>query len=314
MKRTFIVGTRGSQLALTQTKWVIKELQRHYPNYNYEIYIVKTQGDIQKNAPLEQIGGKGVFVKDIQMALLDGKIDFAVHSMKDVPARLPDGLTMGAIPIRENPQDVLISKDGLTLEQLPKGAKVGTSSLRRILQVKRARPDIDTLPIRGNIDTRIKKMLDGEYDAIILAAAGIHRYGNGYEDKITQYLPLDRFIPAVSQAALGIEVGVASQAEKMVKVINHKDTATAVGAERAFLRQLNGNCKIPIAAYAQIKGTRIILSGAIAKDKDSILYQGIKEGHIDEYESIGSSLANELIEKAGITLEQWLDMCQKEGK
>ena len=151
MKTTFIVGTRGSKLALTQSKWVIQELKKHYPDYQFDICIIKTQGDIKKNVPLEVIGGKGVFVKDIQIALLEGKIDFAVHSMKDVPARLPEGLTMGAVPIRENPQDVLISSSGMTLEQLPKGARVGTSSLRRVMQVQKMRPDIQTLPIRGNV-------------------------------------------------------------------------------------------------------------------------------------------------------------------
>lgn len=312
LKTTFIIGTRGSKLALTQTNWVIQELQKHYPDYKFEIYIVKTQGDIQSNVPLEEIGGKGVFVKDIQAALLDGKIDLAVHSMKDVPARLPEGLIIGAVPIRENPQDVLLSVSGLTLEKLPEGARIGTSSLRRMLQVREMRPDIETLPIRGNVETRIKKMQDGQYDAIILAAAGIHRIGGDLKRQITQYLPIDKFIPAVAQAALGIEVCIGSEAETMVGVIHNEKSGYAVGAERAFLRKLNGNCKIPIAAHGQIKDQQLILSGVIAKDKNSKLYYGSKNGLVSEFEEIGGSLAQELITEAGITLEDWLKIQEGE--
>lgn len=306
MQTTFKVGTRGSKLALVQANWVIKELQRHYPEYKFEIFIIKTQGDINKDVPLEVIGGKGVFVKDIQKALLDQTIDLAVHSMKDVPARLPEGLIMGAVPIRENPQDVLISASGLSLEKLPMGARVGTSSLRRTLLVKEIRPDINTLPIRGNVETRIQKMRDGEYDAIILAAAGIHRIGEDLVGQITQYLPRDQFIPAVGQAALGIEVRVGSKAESIVQVIHDQKSGYAVGAERAFLRKLNGNCKIPIAAHAQIEGQQIIINGVIAKDKDSKLYYGKKEGSVSEFEQLGESLAEEIIKRAGITLKDWL--------
>lgn len=308
METTFIVGTRGSKLALTQTNWVIKELKKHYPDYQFDICIVKTQGDIKKNAPLELIGGKGVFVKDIEKALLEGKIDFAVHSMKDVPARLPEGLTMGAIPIRENPQDVLISNNGIFLEELPKGARIGTSSLRRVMQIKKIRPDIELLPIRGNVDTRIQKMRDGEYDAIILAAAGINRLGKSLKDQVTQYLSIDNFIPAIGQGALGIEVCVGSKAYSIVRSIHHEETFYAVGAERAFLRTLNGNCKIPIAAYAQVEGDRLILRGAIAKNRDEKLYEGSKEGSKKDFQEIGESLALQLIEAAGITLKDWLEI------
>jgi len=306
LQTTFKVGTRGSKLAKVQANWVIKELQRHYPDYIFEMCIIKTQGDIIKDVPLEIIGGKGVFVKDIQKALLDETIDLAVHSMKDVPARLPEGLVMGAVPVRENPQDVLISVSGLSLENLPKAARVGTSSLRRTLLVKQIRPDINILPIRGNVETRIQKMRDGEYDAIILAAAGIHRIGEDLVGQITEYLPIEAFIPAVGQAALGIEVRVGSQAESIIKVIHDEKSGYAVGAERAFLRKLNGNCKIPIAAHAQVQGEHIIVSGVIAKDKDSKLYYGTKEGLVSEFEKIGSSLAEEIIREAGITLEDWL--------
>ena len=306
MQTIFKIGTRGSKLALVQANWVKDELQQHYPAYKFEICIIKTQGDIKKDVPLEIIGGKGVFVKDIQKALLDETIDLAVHSMKDVPARLPEGSTMGAVPIRENPQDVLISVSGLTLENLPKGARVGTSSLRRTLLVKEIRPDLDLLPIRGNVETRIQKMRHGQYDAIILAAAGIHRIGGDLVGQITQYLPVEGFIPAVGQAALGIEVLVGSHAQSMVKVIHDEKSGYAVGAERAFLRKLNGNCKIPIAAHARIQGEQIIITGVIAKDKDSKLYYGTKQGPAREYEELGGNLAEEIIKKAGITLEDWL--------
>lgn len=306
MEITFKIGTRGSKLALVQANWVKAELEKYYPDHKFEICIIKTQGDIKKDVPLEVIGGKGVFVKDIQKALLDSTIDLAVHSMKDVPARLPEGLTMGAVPIRENPQDVLISMSGLSLEKLPEGARVGTSSLRRTLLVKEMRPDIKLLPIRGNVETRIQKMRDGQYDAIILAAAGIHRIGGDLIKEITQYLPIESFIPAVGQAALGIEVRVGSKAQSLIKVIHDEESGYKVGAERAFLRKLNGNCKIPIAAHAQIKNGKIIINGVIAKDKESKLYYGSKEGEISDYEEIGGSLAEEIIAQAGITLEDWL--------
>jgi len=308
LKTTFIVGTRGSKLALTQTNWVIQELKKHYSDYEFDICIVKTQGDMKKDVPLEIIGGKGVFVKDIQIALLEGRIDFAVHSMKDVPARLPKGLIMGAVPVRENPQDVLISTSGMTLEQLPEGSRIGTSSLRRVMQVQKMRPGFQTLPIRGNVETRIQKMKDGQYDAIILAAAGIHRLGNSLKEQITQYLPTDDFIPAIGQGALGIEVCIGSKAQSIVKLIHHKETGYAVEAERAFLRTLNGNCKIPIAAYAQIHGERLILRGAIAKDKSEKLYDGKKEGLMSNAKETGEILAQQLIKAAGITLEDWLEI------
>lgn len=311
METTIKIGTRGSKLALVQANWVKEELQKHYPEYNFEICIIKTQGDIKKDTPLEIIGGKGVFVKDIQKALLDHTIDLAVHSMKDVPARLPEGLVMGAIPIRENPQDILISVSGLSLEDLPQGARVGTSSLRRTLLVKELRPDLELLPIRGNVETRIQKMRDGQYDAIILAAAGIHRIGGELVSQITQYLPTGKFIPAVGQAALGIEVRAASKAELMVKAIHDEKSGYAVGAERAFLRKLNGNCKIPIAAHAQIEGDQLIINGVIAKDKNSKLNYGNKKGPVTDFEKIGASLAEEIIKKAGITLEDWLEIQER---
>lgn len=311
MQTIFKVGTRGSKLALVQTNWVISELRKHYPDYKFEICIIKTQGDIKKDTPLEVIGGKGVFVKDIQKALLDRTIDFAVHSMKDVPARLPEGLTMGAVPMRENPQDVLISASGQSLENLPRGSRIGTSSLRRILLVKELRPDIEILPIRGNVETRIKKMRDGQYDAIILAAAGLHRIGGDLTSQITQYLPIDKFIPAVGQAALGIETRIGSKAESIIRSIHDDESGYAVGAERAFLSKLNGNCKIPIAAHAKIEGKEIIIHGTIAKNKDSKLYYGSKTGKVSEFEEIGASLAKEIINKAGITLEDWLEIQER---
>ena len=312
MGKIIKIGTRGSKLALVQANWVKDQLQIHYPEAKFEICIIKTQGDIKKDVPLEIIGGKGVFVKDIQRALLDGAIDLAVHSMKDVPARLPEGSVMGAVPVRENPQDVLISVSGLSLADLPAGARVGTSSLRRTLLVKELRPDLTLLPIRGNVETRIQKMRDGEYDAIILAAAGIHRIGGELVSQITQYLPIEDFIPAVGQAALGIEVCQASKAHAMIEVINHTESAYAVGAERAFLRKLNGNCKIPIAAHAQIQGEELVINGVIAKDRESKLYYGVKRGPVADFEAIGGQLAEEIIAKAGISLKDWLEI--QEGK
>lgn len=252
-KRTIVVGTRQSQLALTQTEEVIEDLKKlcrlHGLPFDFETRKIVTKGDRILDVTLSKVGGKGLFVKEIEQAMLDGEIDLAVHSMKDMPSVLPDGLMIGAVPCRVDPRDVLISRGGLGLDELPQGAKVGTSSLRRASQLQAYRPDLVLEPVRGNIDSRLRKLETEGFDAIILAAAGLCRMG--WEHRITAFLPDEVCLPAVGQGALGIEcreddAGI----RQLLSLYNDPDTALAVEAERRFLAVLNGGCQVPIGAYA----------------------------------------------------------------
>lgn len=254
--RTIIVGTRQSQLALTQTGQVIEDLKRicheHQLPFEFEIRKIVTKGDQILDVTLSKVGGKGLFVKEIEQAMLDKEIDIAVHSMKDMPAWLPEGLMNGAIPRRADYRDALIVKDGhgVTLDDLPIHAKVGTSSLRRASQLKAHRPDLQIESLRGNIDSRLKKLETEGFDAIVLAAAGLIRMG--WEDRISSYLPVELCIPAVGQGALGIECRVEDEEiTHLLSLYNDPDTACTVQAERRFLAELNGGCQIPIGAFAK---------------------------------------------------------------
>ncbi|WP_409341724.1 hydroxymethylbilane synthase [Paenibacillus sp. MBLB4367] len=255
--RTIVVGTRQSALALTQTNQVIEQLKdickRDGIECEFAVRKIVTKGDQILDVTLSKVGGKGLFVKEIEQALLDGEIDMAVHSMKDMPAELPDGLVIGAVPKREDPRDCLISRQGyLTLDELPVGAKVGTSSLRRASQLKHHRPDLQIESIRGNIDTRIRKLEEEGFDAILLAAAGLHRMG--WKDRITAYLPADLCIPAVGQGALGIECrGDDTFMLELLGKFTDDETARCVEAERSYLRTLQGGCQVPIGAYARLE-------------------------------------------------------------
>ncbi|WP_232695632.1 hydroxymethylbilane synthase [Brevibacillus daliensis] len=245
------VGSRKSMLAMTQTKWVIKCLSEVEPKADFSIEEMVTKGDRILDVTLSKVGGKGLFVKEIEQSLLDKETDMAVHSMKDMPAILPEGLTIGAIPKRVDPRDVLISKDGKTLDELPKGAVVGTSSLRRASQILHYRPDLTIKPIRGNIDTRIRKLEEEDYDAIVLAAAGLKRVD--WKGTITQVLDPAVSLPAVGQGALAIECR-ADDTETLALLAEIDDVATrlAVEAERTFLSKMEGSCQVPIGAYAVV--------------------------------------------------------------
>lgn len=254
-KRTIVVGTRQSQLALTQTGQVIDDLKAlcraHELPFDFEIRKIVTKGDRILDVTLSKVGGKGLFVKEIEQAMLDGEIDLAVHSMKDMPSVLPDGLTNGAVPRRVDPRDALISRNGLSLDELPQGAKVGTSSLRRASQLRAYRQDLVLEPIRGNIDSRLRKMEEEGFDAIILAAAGLYRMG--WEHRITAFLSAEVCLPAVGQGALGIECREDdAEVRQLLSLYNDPDTAVAVAAERRFLGVLNGGCQVPIGAYATL--------------------------------------------------------------
>ena len=291
--RKIIVGSRRSKLALTQTKWVIQQLKRLNPSYEFEIKEIVTKGDKILDVTLSKVGGKGLFVKEIEQAMLNKEIDMAVHSMKDMPAYLPEGLTIGCIPEREDHRDVLISKDGLTLDQLPAGAKIGTSSLRRGAQILAHRPDVKIQWIRGNIDTRLKKLETDDYDAIVLAAAGLSRMG-WTKDVVTQFLDPDICLPAVGQGALAVECRKDDEELlSLLQGLNSIDTAQSVAAERAFLQKMDGGCQVPIAGYAHVKGEEVALTALVASPDGKTVYKEMAAG--GNPEQVGEEVARRMI-------------------
>jgi len=292
------IGTRGSPLALQQSSWVKGKLADVYPHLRIELVIIKTTGDKILDVPLAAIGGKGLFVKEIEEALLDKRIDLAVHSMKDMPGDLPEGLMIGAVPVREDPRDVLISRDRLLLDGIPGQKKIGTSSLRRKAQLLHLRPDLEILSLRGNLDTRIKKMETEGLAGIILAAAGIHRMG--LEDRISQYLNLDTSLPAVGQGALALEIRRDDhRLKELLTEIHDNPTALCTQAERAFLKQLQGGCQVPIAGHASIQGRQILLKGLIASLDGSTLIKDQIEGPLTDPLGLGVNLADRLFRSGG---------------
>uniref|UniRef100_A0ABW2RIH7 Porphobilinogen deaminase n=1 Tax=Laceyella putida TaxID=110101 RepID=A0ABW2RIH7_9BACL len=292
--RTLTVGTRKSLLALTQTNWVIEQLKKVRPDLTVQLEKIVTKGDKILNVTLSKVGGKGLFVKEIEQALLDGRIDLAVHSMKDLPGEMPTGLTIGSIPVRENPCDSLLSRDGRTLAQLPAGAVVGTSSLRRQAQILAYRPDLEVKPVRGNLDTRINKMKEGHFDAILLAQAGLARMG--WQEEATEILSTDIMLPAVGQGALAIQCREDDhEVLALLLEIHHVETARAVKAERAFLQAFEGGCHLPLAAYAEVVGEEVRLTGLVAHPDGTKVIKGIKQGRDEKV--IGQDLAAELKEQ-----------------
>jgi hydroxymethylbilane synthase len=289
--RKIVVGSRQSALALTQTNWVIDRLKSLGLPYEFEIKKIVTKGDRILDVTLSKVGGKGLFVKEIEQALLDGEIDMAVHSMKDMPAMLPEGLTIGCVPKRIDVRDVLISEDGTLLDKLPAGSIVGTSSLRRAAQIKAIRPDLVIEPIRGNIDTRMRKLKEESFSAIILAAAGLERMQ--WKGEITEFLPVEVSLPAVGQGALAIECRENDQELlDLLSKLNDKDTALAVQAERAFLRTLEGGCQVPIAAHATVTDDIISLTGLVADpDGKTVLKESMEHRNP---ETLGIELAQKL--------------------
>lgn len=292
--KTFKIGTRGSALALCQTNWVKSKLERLFAYCNFQVVRIRTYGDKVSDIPLGQIGSEGIFVKHIEASLLNGEIDLAVHSMKDVPTVVPDGLAVGAIPERADPADVLISKHNLDLSHLPLGARVGTGSLRRRAQLLHERSELDMVDIRGNVDTRLAKLRSGELDAIVLASAGVKRLG--YESSVTQRIPYSICLPAVGQGALCIEVrSEAKEIRDIVKNIHHPESAAAVRAERAFLRELGGGCRVPIAALGTVESGMLKLEGLVADRDGRRIIRTNTTGELREAECIGERLAACLI-------------------
>jgi len=308
MNKTIKIGTRGSKLALWQANWVKSALNAGHTSIAVELVPIKTRGDKILDVPLAKVGGKGLFVKEIEDALLNGRIDLAVHSMKDMPSEIPDGLCIGAIPEREIPQDVLISKKGLLLTGLMPGARIGTSSLRRSAQLLHARPDLVILPLRGNLDTRLKKLETENLDAIILAAAGVKRLG--LENRITEYLDENVMLPAVGQGALCIEIRQNDpEIEPIIAALNHQETWTAVMGERAFLNRLEGGCQVPIAAHGKIEKDTFTLCGLVAAVDGTTVIKETLSGPEDSSESIGVNLADRLLSMGAKTIMENLNPC-----
>jgi len=296
--RELIIGTRGSALAIGQAEWVQSRLCELQPGLLVSLKRIKTTGDRILDSPLAMIGGKGLFVKEIEEALARGEIDLAVHSMKDVPTSLPVGMEILSIPAREDPRDALISRDGVSLEKLRKGARIGTSSLRRQAQMLNARPDFQVSILRGNVDTRLRKLDAGEYDAILLAAAGIRRLG--LEQRITEFLSYDVCLPAISQGALGLEGRADDRfVRELVLWLEDPSTRMAVTAERGFLERLEGGCQVPIAAHATVGDQTMTLRGLIASVDGHRLIQGSSEGPIGDAKKIGVALAERLLSQGG---------------
>ncbi|MFZ0448552.1 MAG: hydroxymethylbilane synthase [Desulfatiglandaceae bacterium] len=289
------IGTRGSMLALAQCEWVKGRITERHPELEVELVRIKTKGDKILDAPLNKIGGKGLFVKEIEEALLSGRVDLAVHSMKDVPAELPDGLVLTAFPEREDPHDVLISVDNVPLEELPQGGLLGTSSLRRGAQVLHLRPDLKIVPLRGNVDSRLKKLRRGDFHAIVLAAAGMTRLG--LKDQISQVIPTEKILPAIGQGALGVEVRRENRdVIEVLSFMDHGPTAVCVRAERAFLKKLEGGCQVPIAALATLNGRDLHLEGIVAELDGSRVIRNKIKGTGDRPEEIGVKLAGRMLD------------------
>jgi len=288
------IGTRGSQLALFQANWVKDQLSRTYPDLNVRLVKIKTTGDKIQDAPLAKIGGKGLFVKEIEEALLQKRIDLAVHSIKDVPTEFPEGLHLSVITRREDPRDVLISKDGRTLRELAQKAKVGTSSLRRQAQLLHFRDDLELIPLRGNLDTRLKKLKTTNLDAIVLALAGVKRLG--LEGMITEIISTEVSLPAIGQGALGIETRRDDrEVEGRIGFLNDRESSIAVTSERAFLKKLEGGCQVPIAAYARTVGNALHIDGLVGTIDGKRLIRHHREGSIDGAEFLGIELADLLL-------------------
>ena len=301
-----VIGTRGSKLALWQANWVKHEIAAHHPEISVSLKVIKTTGDKILNVPLASVGGKGLFVKEIEEALFRNEIDLAVHSMKDVPAELPDRLILAAYTSREDPRDAFVGRKGgaARLEDLPSGSVVGTSSLRRQAHIMRFFPNIKTVPIRGNLDTRIRKIEEMKLDGVVLAAAGIKRMG--LESKVSQYLSTETFIPAVGQGVLGIEVREADTATReAIAVLDDSDARVAVLAERGFLKTLEGGCQVPIAAYARVSEVSVFLHGMVASLDGRRVVEDTLEGERSESEAVGWALAETLLNRgAGEILKE----------
>ncbi|MGD1993364.1 MAG: hydroxymethylbilane synthase [Anaerolineae bacterium] len=302
-KDTIRIGTRGSDLALWQTEWVVDRLRALHPAVDFEITEIRTTGDRVRDRPLFQAGTVGLFVKELEAALLDGEVDLAVHSLKDMPSRVTPGLTIAAVPEREDPRDALVSRWGHTVDALPQGARVGTSSRRRAAQLLALRPDLEILDIRGNVDTRLRKAEAEPYDAIVLAVAGLRRLGKG--DRITQIIPPEVMLPPAGQGALAVEIRADDKrTQALVAPVDHLETRRAVTAERAFMARLRGGCHVPIGAFAVVDQETLWFRGLVSSVDGQTMLHGGCRGPLARPEDLGAALAEDLLAKGA---EELLD-------
>ncbi len=298
MRQALRIGSRGSPLALVQAELIKSLIEAKFPEIKIELHIIRTTGDKILDSPLSKIGGKGVFVKEIEDALVREEIDIAVHSMKDLPTPLPRGLTIGAAAERHDPRDALVSSSGAKFYELPKGAKVGTSSLRRQAQLLHLRSDLQIVPIRGNVDTRLRKVRREGLDSAVLALAGLERMG--FKNEVTEIFPADVLLPAPGQGILAVECREDDvEIHEMLSQINHKDSSISGFTERAFLSTLEGGCQVPVGCYARIKEERINIMGLIASPDGSEIIKEEVEGSLEIHESLGKELALRILNEGG---------------
>ena len=294
------IGTRGSKLALAQTAWVKAKIEAQYPDARIETILIKTSGDRFGETSIRAIGGKGIFTKEIEEALLREEIDLAVHSMKDLPTELPAGLTVAAVPRREDPRDVLVSARGTRLNQLSAGAKLGTGSLRRTAQILHYRRDLSVMPIRGNVDTRLKKLDQGEFDALVMAAAGLKRIGR--EQRIAEYISHEICLSAAGQGALGLESREDDPIREQLSFLHDPVSFAEVSAERSFLQRLGGGCHVPVGARAIAEGGKLTLFGVVASPDGGSLYRGETSGPVVDAKELGWELSERLLSQGAQTI------------
>jgi hydroxymethylbilane synthase len=303
------IATRQSRLALWQAQHVAAKLREAHPDLTVELVPMTTQGDRIVDRSLAQVGGKGLFIKELEIAIAEGRADIAVHSMKDVPSDMPPGMTLAAMLTRADPHDAFVSLRHESFSKLPQGARVGTSSLRRQCQLKYVRPDLQLLTLRGNVETRLRKLQEEQYDAIILAAAGLIRLG--LEDRITHRFDLEQFVPAVGQGIIGIECrDDDSRSIELVRALNDTLAWQCCEAERAFALRLQGSCQSPIAGYARVEGGRVHLRGVIGSPDGSEIYRGVHDGAVADVQSVGTALADRLLNAGARALLEKLRLPQ----
>lgn len=301
MTKKIRVGSRESALALAQSKWVINEIKKKHPLLEFELVGITTSGDIMLDSRLDKIGGKGLFIKELEAALINNSIDIAIHSLKDMPAEVPLELKLAAFSKREDPRDVLITKDGKRLDELRDGAVIGTSSIRRELQILKIRPDLRFKCLRGNVLTRINKLINGEYDAIVLASAGLKRLGQ--DDSNLSYFSINEMIPAVGQGILAIETRKDDDVEYLLDSINCEEASFAAHAERAFMIRLNGGCTTPMAAYASVEGDTLKMYGMLATDDRRLITKSFVQGNRLDAIFLGEKLAEMVLSQSQINTD-----------
>lgn len=298
MKKQLRIGTRGSALALAQATLVQNQIQEQHPHISVELQIIKTTGDKIQDVPLAKIGGKGLFTKEIELAILGGEVDLGVHSMKDVPTEVPAGLVIGITTVREDPRDAFISRKYQSLQEIPAGGRIGTGSLRRKAQLMHLRPDLEIIPLRGNVDTRLRKLVEENLDALILATAGLRRLGRAAE--ITAIISETDMLPAIGQGALGLEYRLEdAETRELLEFLDHPETKVAVAAERAFLARLEGGCQVPIAASGSLHNGELVLEGLIGDLTGTRVYRQHVAGSPKNAAELGRKLAETLLKQGG---------------